>query len=33
MLPSPNFLRARLPALVALKPPAEWPDMMLLLVN
>lgn len=33
MLPRPNFLRARLPALVALKPPAEWPDMMLRLVS
>jgi hypothetical protein len=32
-LPSPNFLRARLPALVALNPPAECPDMMLLLVS
>lgn len=32
-LPSPNFLLARLPALVALKPPAEYPDMMLRLVN
>lgn len=32
-LPNPNFLRARLPALVALKPPAEWPDIMLRLVS
>jgi len=32
-LPIPDFLRARLPALVALKPPAEWPDIMLRLVS
>lgn len=32
-LPAPIFLRARLPALVALKPPAECPDMMLRLVS
>lgn len=32
-LPNPNLRLARLPALVALNPPAEYPDIMLRLVN